>query len=219
MNNTSKIILFLLLAFATSAFVQQNNSAVLKGKLKRVDVFMSGTHSDYLYDDLGHLKSVIYPYGRSATFTYSNNLVYADHIEPSGKNYLDTLMVKNGRLESVLGKPSIWITEYDEKGNIISQKYVTRKSKKGKSSKSGFTYFYDHYPEQWDSITIDLWACECPIKDGRNLLKTAVGINAKGDTTYYFRYKYGFDKEGRVKGRTGYYRTGQLYDSIGFCYY
>jgi hypothetical protein len=220
MQSSFKMAFLLLVAFGLVAFIQQNNTAIIKGKLKRVDMFLSGTHYDYLYDAFGRIAIVQYPYGKKKNFTYSGNYVFMETIDPTDETYYDTLVMKSyGLIDSALSAKSFWSVDYDLNGNISSEKYTPLKGKKRKPGKTKFTYSFEYYSQKWDSASFDLLACGCEEKDGRNLLKTKVGIDAKGDTTLFFTYKYYFDKEGILKARTEYYRTGQLYDSIGFSYY
>ncbi len=220
MKGGIKTGLLLLIAFSITAFVQQNNSAAIKGKLKRVDLYLSGTHEDYFYDDYGRLSDVQLPYGKHYTYTYSGNSVFVEHIDPAYGNYYDTLIMKTyGLVDSILGESRFWTYDYDIKGNLTSKNYVPLRGKKRKPGRDQFHYYYDYYSEKWDSASADMFACGCANRGGRNLMKRFIGIDTKGDTTVYFTYKYYFDKEEKVKTRTKYYRTGQLYDSLGFSYY
>lgn len=220
MKNSFKTGTLLLVAMTVTAFIQQNNSAVIKGKLKRIDRFMSGTHEDYFYDAYGRLATVYLPYGKKYTYTYSGNYVFVENIDPAYGNYNDTIIMKTyGLVDSVVGESRFWTLDYDVKGNVTSQDYVPLRGKKRKPGREQFHNYYDYYSEKWDSASADVFACGCRNRDGRNLMKAFVGVNADGDTTEFFTYKYFFDKEERVKTRTKYYRTGQLYDSLGFSYY
>lgn len=220
MKNSIKTGFLLLIAFSTTAFIQQSNSAVIKGKLKRIDRFLSGTHEDYLYDSYGRLSTVYLPYGKKYTYTYSGSYVFVENIDPTRAVHYDTLIMKTyGLVDSALSEESIRNFSYDFSGNLTSQNYVPLVGRKRKAGKNQYHYYLDYYSQQWDSVSADVFACSCGGKVGRNLLKTLVGINAGGDTIEYFTYKYSFDKEEKVKTRTKYYRNGQLYDSLGFSYY
>ena len=220
MKGGIKTGLLLLIAFLITAFIQQNNSAVVKGKLKRIDRYMSGTHEDYFYDDYGRLSHVVLPYGKHYTYTYSGNFVFVENVDPTQDTYYDTLIMKTyGLVDSIVGEDRFWNYSYDISGNLTSQSYVPLRGKKRKPGKEQYHTYLEYYKEQWDSASADVFACGCRSKGGRNLMKKIVGVTANGDTTEFFTYRYYFDKEERVKTRTKYYRTGQLYDSLGFSYY
>lgn len=212
-------LLLLLTMFATS-FQQGDNSAVVKGKIKRVDNYLSGTHRDYLYDMEGRLVSSQMPYGEKQTRAYYANFVFIETVNSGGETRYDTLVMKAANLvEKGISARYTWQYEYDINGNVVSETYVPLKGKKRKPGKPGNSYTFSYYCDKANSAPADSSIYPCDNYQKVPLVKTVVGVTAKGDTNYYFYYKYLFDKAGRVETRMMYYRTGQLYDSVGYVYY
>jgi len=214
-----KIIpLAMLLLIGIMAFMPQDNSAVIKGRIKYIQHYLSGQRSNFYYDAQGRTKLVEDPYGVTWTYTYYANYVYRVWKDPRGYSQYDTLIEKSAHhLDSIVNDSWSWKLDYDIEGNILSEAYMPLHGKKRKPGNAEYVYSFDYYPEKWDSLTSGILGCECDSK--KNLLKTEVGVNAKGDTTQYFTFKYKVDTTGRVLQRMKYYRTGQLYDSIGYFYY
>jgi hypothetical protein len=214
----SKVFRFFLLMAVTALMAFQINSTVIKGKLKQVVHYLSGQKTNFFYDELGRLKHIDDPYGVTWDFTYSANYIYRVWKDPRGYTETDTGIEKAANhIDSVLGDNSVWKLEYDIEGNVLSQTYTPLHGKKRKPGKAEYFYSYNYYPTKWDSSLANIWGCMC---DPRiNLRKTEIGVNAKGDTIIYFTYRYQLDTAGKVVKRMLYYRTGQLYDSVGYFYY
>lgn len=209
---------FLPLILLLSAFTLPQDNPMWKGHLKQVNHYMSGQKSNLYYDELGRLIKEEEPYGVLYTYSYNANYVYRYWKHPGGYESYDTLIKKAANYtDSIIGDDSRWTMDYDVEGNVLSRIYTPLRGKNRRPGKDEYTYFYEYYPQKWDSSVAMFLQCGCDSKV--NLVKKKVGINAKGDTTQYFNYKYILDNTGRVNTRMKYYRTGQLYDSIGYVYY
>lgn len=209
---------FLPLLLLLSAFTLPQDNPMIKGRLKQVNHYMSKQQSNFFYDELGRITRIEEPYGETYTYTYNANFIYRHWKDPRGRESYDTIIEKAVYQEdSMIGSKSFWKSAYDLEGNMALQTYHPLKGKMRKAGKEQYRYHYDYYPQKWDSTVSMLVDCECDAS--RHLLKTSIGINSKGDTTRYFNYKYILDSTGRVNTRMKYYRTGQLYDSIGYVYY
>lgn len=238
--------LVLVLLLILSGFKTQDTPDAVKDKVKTITDFLAGTHIDYSYDDEGRFVSVLKPNIGTLTQTYLGNFIYINGTDPTGRVHQDTIQLNlQGKIEKYYA-PEYFIEyyyneqgqcikeiEFDyrkrkppykytslynfEQGNLVSTLYIDEVKRKGKPQKP-YTVYYDYYdkPNAFKCSSFGMsYSGHCSNK----LVSKKVGVTAKGDTNFYFNYRYEFDDKGRVVKEMCYYRTGQLQDSVGFTYY
>lgn len=210
-------LLLLLLCLATS-FTLPEDPTVLKGRLKRIDFYLSATHEDYSYNTQGQLICIQKPYGKKVNYSYSGNITYIETIDPRGFTRYDTLIHKASNLtDTILTEKGFWLPQYDLERNLTSEVYVPLTGKKRKPTTPKYLHTYSYYcNEKADSNSFNY---PCDNIYGHHFKKSHVCVDAKGDTVYQFNFSYRFDKNGKVITAMKYYSTGQLYDSVGYTYY
>jgi hypothetical protein len=211
------LLIFFLLAICS--FVAENKIDGDSRKLRRIEDYKSLTHIDLDYDSAGRLLSIRFPYGAKTFFTYSDSLAFIKHLNQYGKMFYDTALINNFWMpDSVFSARQSEIFKYDKGGNIVEENYIKTKSKKRKPANK-YTYHWEYY-NQSDSLNAStIIKLRNEGKRTDKLVKRVIGIEPNGDTTYWFDYKYRCDSTAIIIGRNTYYRTGQLYDSIGYIYY
>jgi hypothetical protein len=215
MKRPLRILLAFCLILLQSMF-PQNNSYFIKGRLKRIDHYLSSTHTDYFYDNKGRMSRIEEPYGAKEVYTYYENLAFREWTDRYQRVRYDTIIYKSAdRMDSIIGKKYFDKFTYDEVGNRIEESYMRTRGKNKRPVKE-YRYLYDYYDKEIDTVNADFLR-ENPW--GRKLLKRVIGVEQNGDTTYWFTFSYRFDTTGYMIGRNEYYRTGQLYDSVGYSYY
>lgn len=214
------ILLLFILPVIVSFNRQQEVPALVKGKLKCIHFYLSGTTQYYTYDNEGRLLSIQKPYGKKETYSYSGNLVFIEKYDPRGYIRHDTMVIKaSNMVDSVISDQSFWQVDYDLNHTITKEVYVPLLGKKRKPGNVKYTYTYNYYCGADDVNGKAQQLNPCAGYTGHKWIKTAVGVNAKNDTFYYLRYKYLLNANESTHTRMRYYSTGQLYDSIGYTYY
>lgn len=212
-----KSLLLTAIILEGTSFIMQNNNAQIKGKLKRLDFYMSRTHQDYTYDIEGRLKLILKPYGEKEVYSYSGNLIFIETTDPRGYTWHDTIIKKAGWLtDSVLVGHGFWLPEYDLDGKVTREVYVPVKGKKRKPGDEKYIHSFTYYCDKGE---VEKTSYPCDEYEHHKFLKTHVCINYKGDTIFSFKFKYLFNSEAQLTTEMQYYSNGQLYDSVGYTYY
>lgn len=212
-------LIFVLLAIVSFTY-QESTPAMIKGKVKCIHFYQSGTKQYYTYDNEGRVLCIQKPYGKKDTFSYAGNLIYIEHFDPRGYVHHDTMILKGSQMvDSIVSDKSFWQADYDLDRTVTKEVYVPLKGKNRKPGRVMYTYTYNYYCGIQDATGKSDTSNPCIGYTGHKWIKTEIGVDAKNDTFYYLSYKYLFNKNNGVNTRMRYYRTGQLYDSIGYTYY
>ncbi|HLP21542.1 MAG TPA: hypothetical protein VK174_14615 [Chitinophagales bacterium] len=215
-----KAFLSLLGLVILASFSLQDAPGIIKGKVKCIHFYQSGTKQYYTYDNEGRVLSIQKPYGEKETYSYSGNLIFVENFDPRGYTTHDTMVIKAaGLVDSIISEESFWLADYDLDRAITKEVYVPLHGRKRKPGNVQYVYTYNYYCGA-DDVNGKINAPQpCHNYTGCKWIKTEIGVDTKNDTFYYLNYKYILNADESIRTRTRYYRTGQLYDSIGYTYY
>lgn len=191
---------------------------ILKGRIKRIDNYLSHTHTDYTYDSEGRLLQINYPYGEKVSYSYHANMKFIEETDRWGYTKHDTISIKRSNMaDSIWNEYGVWLAEYDLDQKLTREVYVPVRGKRRRAGSQHYTHTYSYYCSKNDPSSFSSFPCDNI--EGCQYLKCHTCIGPKGDTIYNFYYRYLFNEQGKVKTGMEYYSTGQLYDSVGYTYY
>lgn len=235
----AKAIVFLMISVVFYSFIHFDLKNL---RIKRMKSLLSGDITDYFYDTAGRILQTQNSNGRTTAYHYYGNkiIVYlTDSTQNTFALATDTFFLNDKNRVAIAKHRMVnEHLEYDSSGRLIkSNIYMMEKLRseevwewKGKNKTSsivadncgsGTPTSYLYYKDQPSTISQRNTGMEYMGQDSEDLLKQIeyTKPTAKDSSGASYSFKYEFERNGAVKLKAVYNKSGKLMDSIAYSYY